>query len=665
MQTTIKLFLVLIMSTIVNASSHMVPIIMGDIITFVPQGNSIKTVKEVYPASLYLDASAPTVKVNIEGPLSGDQDWVGIFKKGAEITWANTLAWTWVGDQKNNLNIDTIKNEMGFLSGGEYEVRLFFHNSVQTEASYSFYMLKAGRPPLLAEEPEVSPNASVSVLINTEHLSGNQDWVGIYHKDDASTWENVVAWNWAENGGVTLDKIKRDMPVGEYEIRLFNNNGFDVVETTNFFVVAGDNQTNHIYPPDTTLTSNIVNRIQRPAHKFDSYIDTAFDNTVTRTVTRVTDREVDNKGFNSHQYPKQGSAWNSDMSLLRLTGRIYDAETLREIPLTKDKTGGEVNTLMKSPESGSSGIRWSKHNPNVLYIMSSQKKFYKLTINATKTAVTEELIIDLSNYNMSNFNIGENEGNIDYADKYVVLSATNANDRYVTLLDIKEKHLVWEPKKVVLSKDNMDWVSISPSGNYILVASYNDDLHDGTSQIELYNRNFEKIRVLANRSEHGDIGYAPDGNEMFVQFHSGGVGVFGFVLNNNPQYEEPIRLLDSNYGGGHISCRNYKRKGWCYISTREHGYREIFALKLDSSQTVQRFAKSYARGAEDPILGDANNYHYATYPTGVPSPDGTRALFWSDYGNSEEYLYVYKDNEGWHTTDHYYSRDTYQVRISE
>ena len=412
------------------------------------------------------------------------------------------------------------------------------------------------------------------------------------------------------------------------------------------------------YPPEANLTEIVVDTVARPLEKFSSYLDVTFDNTVERNVTRVTNREQDNKGFNGHQYPKQGSAWNSDMSLFRLVGRVYDAETLKEIPLTKTKTSGEVYSLMKAPESGSSGIRWSKFDPNILYVMSAGKKFYKLTISPDKTTISEEVIIDLSASERPFFNIGQNEGNIDYEDKYVVLTSLDGNDTYAALLDIKAKNLVWGVKKLTFAKSDFDWMSISPSGNYILISA--------DSIIRLYNRNLDFIRVLANRAEHGDIGYDQNGNEMYVQFHSGGVGIFGFVLNDSPDYVEPIKLLDSNYGGGHISCRNYKRKGWCYVSTREDGYREVYALKLDGSKIVQRFAKTNARGPEDPRIGDDTHYYYATYPTAVPSPYGSRVLFWSDYGNAEGFLYYYKGNDDkWHTTNHYDNRDTYQVRISK
>jgi len=480
--------------------------------------------------------------------------------------------------------------------------------------------------PIQTLKTSYQPNETVSVNINAP-LSGDKDWVGIFPKDADNRWSNVIAWEWVSKKGVVeLSTVNKPLVEGEYEVRLFwhNEYGANVVEKQKYgFSVGGDD---HIYPPETLFTRLIVDLVDRPAHKFDLYVDSAFDNKVKRVVIRMTDREKDKKGFNSHPYPKQGTAWNSDMTLLRLAGRIYDAQTLKEIPLTKDKSGSEVYNLMKTPESGSSGIRWSKHNPNVLYVMSSKKKFYKLTINDDRTTLNEELIIDLSNMPYPFFNIGQDEGNIDYEDRYVVLTSIINEDVYATLLDIKSKRLVWEPKKLDIDKDHFDWISISPSGNYILINEHKSG-EDG--KMYLYNRNLEMIRTLANYSQHGDICYDQNGNEMYVQLLWGGRGIFGFILNNSPQYQEPIKLLDSNYGGGHVSCRNYKRKGWAYVSTKQDGYRDVFALKLDGSKKVQRFAKT----------------HTGSYSMAVPSPDGTRVLFRSDFSNLD------------------YAKDTYQVRI--
>jgi hypothetical protein len=81
----------------------------------------------------------------------------------------------------------------------------------------------------------------------------------------------------------------------------------------------------------------------------------------------------------------------------------------------------------------------------------------------------------------------------------------------------------------------------------------------------------------------------------------------------------------------HVSCRNNARRGWCYISsyalTSGLMERQIFALKLDGSGTVERFAPAIfaetGNGGED----------YARSPMAVPSRDGSLILFASDWGN--------------------------------
>jgi hypothetical protein len=123
---------------------------------------------------------------------------------------------------------------------------------------------------------------------------------------------------------------------------------------------------------------------------------------------------------------------------------------------------------------------------------------------------------------------------------------------------------------------------------------------------------------LYSHRGHGGLGYDTDGNEVFVQF-IGGVGVYSFNLDNPTELGK--ELLHSPYCGGHISCRNTKRPGWCYITTVGNNYKRIFALQLDGTgdQNVQNFSQSHI----DP------GYHN-TY--GGPTPDGTTVIFNSHWG---------------------------------
>lgn len=187
--------------------------------------------------------SLTEVSVNINGSLSGNQDWIGIYQQGKSNDWSNVLAWSWVDSTVNNLSIDTMNHEFAFLFNGNLEARLFFNNSYTPEASDSFYITDSSLPNLIIDNPIYNEGDTATVFVNTI-LSGNQDWVGIFEKDAANTWGNVIAWNWApNNGSVTLDKVAttaKDMPAGDYDVRLFFNNSFNVEERTNFTVLANN-----------------------------------------------------------------------------------------------------------------------------------------------------------------------------------------------------------------------------------------------------------------------------------------------------------------------------------------------------------------------------------------------------------------------------------------
>ena len=423
-----------------------------------------------------------------------------------------------------------------------------------------------------------------------------------------------------------------------------------------------------VYPPNTVFGPIDDVATEKPNNILSHYIDNAFNDNVVRTVTRITNRKRDKKGANSHPYPKQGTAWNTDMTLLKIDRRIYDAETYEEIPLTNGKSGGVADRSMAAPASANAGIRWSKHSPNILYVISNDNRFYKLTLSDNRSTMNKELIYDLNNTGITGFSLGHGEGNIDYEDKYVVLSATKNNEIYSVLLDIDRKQLVWGPNLLPYTKSEFDWTSISPSGNYILTSAKN--------QVDLYHANtLGFIKTLAMHGGHADIGYNSQNQEIYVQLETNSneyhdSGVYGYILNGNAQRTPGLMLLDSNHGGGHVSCRNYDLKGWCYVSNNEPRYREVFALKLDGSRTVRRFAQTHARGREHPRLGDDEHFYYAEYPFGIVSPDGTRVLFWSDFGNPDHELYYQKiyDNQGnshWETTPAYWQRDTYEVRVSK
>jgi len=650
------LFILVLISNTMYAKSSWVPISVSDIVIFIPnsQINKPLSISNIHPKNITKNSALIV--------------WdVSKYATG-QVEYGETIAYGHFHKEETSFNYKRHGQLLKDLKvGTTYHYRVISKdasgNKVISE-DHTFTTLGALISVSNISPTNITKNSALIVWDVSKYATGQVEYgetsaYGHLHKKETSFDYN--------RHGQTLKNLKAGTTY-HYRVISEDASGHKVVSEDYTFTTLEN--LNLIYPPDTILEGLKIDRVNRPNRpkKSESYTDNSFDDDVIRTVTRITNREEDYKnnykqggGMDDHPYPKHGTAWNNDMSLLRLNGRLYDANAkdLHEIELTKDKLSGKVYDMMKAPTSNTAGIRWSKEHPNVLYVMSHENKFLKLTLTDNNTKIEDELIYDFTKLGKGKFTIGHGEGNLDYNDRYVVLSATSGNSIYAVLLDIKAKHLVWGPKKMKYpvktnGKSDFDWISISPSGKYILVSSnaYNRrkgsiDLHDALT--------FKLIKRLAKHSAHGDIGKTSNNEDIYVQWEYN--KYYGYILNNNPNDEHPITLLDRSGGSAHVSCRNYTLKNWCYISSSNDGYREVFALKLDGSMKVRRFAKTHAKGPESG--DDDSSYH--TMPAGIPSPDGTKVLFWSDYGNPEDYLY--KDNG--QLTEHWDNRDTYQVEISK
>ncbi len=379
------------------------------------------------------------------------------------------------------------------------------------------------------------------------------------------------------------------------------------------------------YPQTTTLTARPTDTtVARPT----------VGNPTTDPVYQTRITMVDKADDGNAAYPKVQN-WNADMSLIRLGSRLYDANTLTETNITKNQTLSQAyNTLCAR---SSDYFRWSNSVADRFYVINSSYELIEGSINGNEVNCSKVLDAFLE-YEL--IHMGPHEGNIDYNDKYVVFVAKKPNDTtmYVILYDLQAKIRVWT--KTMPSQQwewvavdsfwkpsTLDWLSVSPSGKYIVFNNDNaiaSGYTDGMYRYDINLSNRVKLQYqwtdgnLYSEGGHGDMGYDTDGNEVFVQFLSG-VGVYSFNLDNPTELGK--ELLGSPYGGGHIGCRNTKRPGWCYVTTVGTDYQRVFALKLDGSgdENVQNFSQTHI-----------NVGFHDTY--GGPSPDGTKVLFNSHWG---------------------------------
>jgi len=179
--------------------------------------------------TIYTQNEKVTVKFS---KMKAHQDWIGIYPKESSNDWDNVVQWAWTEDLTNGSH--TFTN----LPAGEYEARVFFDNSFQTEASYAFKIIK-----------NTDTNTKVTIKSNygsnenvTVHFTGmkaHKDWIGIYPVGKSNAWSNVIQWAWTDD----IKKgshIFKNLPIGYYEARVFFDNSFHDEAKERFTIVTTD-----------------------------------------------------------------------------------------------------------------------------------------------------------------------------------------------------------------------------------------------------------------------------------------------------------------------------------------------------------------------------------------------------------------------------------------
>jgi hypothetical protein len=333
------------------------------------------------------------------------------------------------------------------------------------------------------------------------------------------------------------------------------------------------------YPPNTIYTGpKNVPSLSRPG-----YLQPITDPIFGTTITRISDESMNlaNASDMQHHYSKD-QPWNHDMTLIKLSNThvILDARTYQ---------------IFKRP-SGKGETRWSTVNPSIMFYTSGNQ-FRKWDVRSDANTL-------LHTFPEGNISIGSYEGNISIGDRYVVLNVGTLAIVYDIVNDV-----------VIAKKDlgPMDWATMSQSGNYVVVRP-----EPQTLGVLVYDRNLNLLRKIFNTGEHGDCGYDAAGNEVYSQM----CPVQFSRLDNGQVTSLGISMC------GHLSTRNYLRPGWASVDDGSSNG-EIFAIKLDGSKTVERFAHMRTSGVT-----------YDEQAKGVFSPDGSKVMFNSDWGSGTVYTYV-------------------------
>ena len=190
---------------------------------------SITTDKNTYT----LNESIVTTFTEMSG---NEEDWIAIYPAGSDNVWANVIQWDWVGAVNGS-------HTFSALPAGDYEVRAFFNNSYNLEASKSFTVEEGVAVELSTSSDVYTPTEAPLALF--ENMPGNDnDWIGIYPAGSSNAWANMIQWDWLDsaNGSHLFEAL----PIGDYEVRVFFNNSLNS-EASKAFSVENIPVTSTVY----------------------------------------------------------------------------------------------------------------------------------------------------------------------------------------------------------------------------------------------------------------------------------------------------------------------------------------------------------------------------------------------------------------------------------
>ena len=344
-----------------------------------------------------------------------------------------------------------------------------------------------------------------------------------------------------------------------------------------------------------------------------SVIDPVFSNKVTRisdnpgSLIQNLDARWDSVA--RHQYSKN-AVWNCDQSLIFL-GRHNG------FPSKIFLDGRTYEPLFGHNSPPGSEVRWHTDRPDcMVYVDNNVFGIWNVRTDERSTVET------FPGY--SGLAIGPWEGNLSLDGKRIALSGKKGELSIAFVYDISQKK---KHPDLTLDEVRIDWVSISASGNYLVVnGSFDDSTPDQTQVFDIEGNPVGELWSELGRPSHYDLTLDSEGNDIAV-----GVSKTkpddGRVIKRRLK-DGKVTVLTSGGYASHVSTRNIDRPGWAYATYQHRGptwppyFDEVIAVKLDGSLTVERIAHLHTYVTD-----------YLTEAHATPSPDGRRVIWAGNWGN--------------------------------
>lgn len=448
-------------------------------------------------------------------------------------------------------------------------------------------------------------------------------------------------------GGDIVNMAERGVYIITYNVS--DAAGNQAVEVTRIVNVTLFPQT--VFPTTIDVNDNDWGTFIRPTVAPASYNEPFLDGKTGHTITRVA--PVGERTKFHIRYAKDAT-FNKDDTLMKFNTNNgtaivpvddFDARFYRSVPF---------------------GGYWSAQDPDLMYGIDTSGgiEFYEFVVSTGIKTVLHDFtgqFVDIS--------IGSAEGNIDRQDRFVALQCEKVapflgTPNEIVVLDLQQAKLtpstpanIWS--RVDLPTSNLDWVSMTQSGDYIVVQHFDDGTasnqgtwaYDNTGNNDGLNTGAPtNYRQVTTRASHADLGIDSNGEDVYVgvmNYPDLGIDDYFLHMTRIRDGFEVKKFRDSNSPKGiygvHVSCRT-DRTGWAYITesccaVNDAGdvysdgrtATDIFAIRLDYfSNDMQWFCRSYSYNPNVPVYplvaGDWSAY-------GVPSNDGTMVAFnsyWND-----------------------------------
>lgn len=347
-----------------------------------------------------------------------------------------------------------------------------------------------------------------------------------------------------------------------------------------------------------------------------------------------------------HEYARH-DPFNRDCSkvlLLAIAEGRWNVYRTTEAPY--DQAGNFVRSLEAEEP------RWDRDDPNALFA-TQEFRIFRINVETGESSVIKDFRADPilrpileSEPDLYRITM-KDEGEASRDRRYWAFIVQGANDdyraRYLLVWD-RDTDRVLGIRKLTLNESRIDWVGMSPLGNWVLIGAEHDNGGELAGFV-MTDRSLKHFYPLHYSTGHADVGLDSDGNEVVVMQNAQTDYIDLIPLEPSTRPIPPgggyegtghvplVRLFyasDSPIGfnsGVHVSC-NFP--GWCVVSTHiEPGVPE--KNWLDRSIILVRLDRTRPRGYYlTKVYGSCRSYWEETHA--AVSGDGSRVVWATNWG---------------------------------